>query len=132
MAGRAGARFVTRPVRPPEMKMKASRRGFLGATGVAALAAVSPADTADDPLGVRKDFPATGDYTFLNTAYIGLISQPVVDAAHDWIDARARHTYSVGQMEAKKQEARKLFAGLVGAGEDEIGFLFSTSEGENV
>ena len=35
-------------------------------------------------------------------------------------------------MEAKKHEARKLFAEMVGAHEDEIGFLFSTSEGENV
>ena len=116
--------------------MKPSRRGFLGASGVAAFSAMATNTPAagddDDPLGVRKDFPATGDYTFLNTAYIGLISQPVVDAAHDWIEARARRTYSVGQMEAKKQEARKLFAEMVGASEDEIGFLFSTSEGENV
>ncbi len=116
--------------------MKPSRRGFLGASGITALSAMAPATPAgisdDDPLGVRKDFPATGDYTFLNTAYIGLISQPVVDAAHDWIEARARHTYSVGHMEAKKAEARKLFTGLVGAGEDEIGFLSSTTEGENI
>ena len=116
--------------------MKTSRRGFLGASGLTAFSAMAPAAPAssagDDPLGVRKDFPATGDYTFLNTAYIGLISQPVVDAAHDWIEARARRTYNVGHMEAKKQEARKLFAEMVGAGEDEIGFLTSTTEGENV
>jgi selenocysteine lyase/cysteine desulfurase len=116
--------------------MQSSRRRFLEASGVAALSAMaSPAPAAgsdDDPLGVRKDFPATRDYTFLNTAYIGLISQPVVDAAHDWIEARARHTYTVGQMEAKKHEARKLFAAMVGAAEDEIGFLSSTTEGENV
>ena len=114
--------------------VQASRRRFLGASGVAAFSAVaaSAADSGDDPLGVRKDFPATRDYTFLNTAYIGLISQPVVDAAHDWIEARARHTYTVGQMEAKKHEARKLFAAMVGASEEEIGFLSSTTEGENV
>jgi selenocysteine lyase/cysteine desulfurase len=116
--------------------MDPTRRGFLGASGVTALSAMaSPAPAAggdDDPLGVRKDFPATGDYTFLNTAYIGLISQPVVDAAHDWIEARARRTYNVGHMEGKKAEARKLFAAMVGAGEDEIGFLSSTTEGENV
>jgi selenocysteine lyase/cysteine desulfurase len=35
-------------------------------------------------------------------------------------------------MEAKTAEARKLFAEMVGAGTDEIGFLYSTSEGENV
>lgn len=116
--------------------MQSSRRGFLGVSGASAVSALGMAANAmvgsDDPLGVRKDFPATGDSTFLNTAYIGLIPQQVVDAAHDWIEARARHTYSVGQMEEKKHEARKLFAGMVGASEDEIGFLFSTSEGENV
>ena len=112
--------------------MEPNRRGFLGFSGISALSAMAPAVGSDDPLGVRKDFPATRDHTFLNTAYIGLIPQPVVDAAHDWTEARARHTYSVGQMEQKKHEARKLFAEMVGANEDEIGFLFSTSEGENV
>src|ERR1700722_15624127 len=108
--------------------MDRSRRGFLGISGAAALAAVTPAartqSGSDDPLGVRKDFPATQDYTFLNTAYIGLIPQPVVAAAQKWIEARARHTYNVGQMEDKKHEARKLFAEMVGASENEIGFLF--------
>jgi cysteine desulfurase/selenocysteine lyase len=115
--------------------MKASRRRFLGASGIAAFSAMTPIEAAgseDDPLGVRKDFPATGDYTYLNTAYIGLISQPVVEASRDWIEARARRPYTVGQMLAKTQETRKLFAEMVGASEDEIGFLYSTSEGENV
>jgi selenocysteine lyase/cysteine desulfurase len=35
-------------------------------------------------------------------------------------------------MEAKTDEARKLFAEMVGADADEIGFLYSTSQGENV
>jgi selenocysteine lyase/cysteine desulfurase len=116
--------------------MDRSRRGFLEISGASALTALTPAvrtaKGSDDPLGVRKDFPAIQDYTFINTAYIGLIPNPVVTAAHDWIDARSRHTYSVGQMEDKKHEARKLFAEMVGASEDEIGFLFSTTEGENI
>lgn len=118
------------------MKTQISRRGFVGASGVAAFSSLAAAPAAavsdDDPLGVRKDFPATRDSTYLNTAYIGLISQPVVDAARDWTEARARRPYSVGQMLAKTDETRKLFAEMVGAGEDEIGFLFSTSEGENI
>ena len=109
--------------------MNSSRRGFLAASGLCALAV---AGEGDDPLGVRKDFPAVRDYTFLNTAYIGLTPKPVADAAHEWVEARALHTYSVGQMEQKKRESRELFAKLVGADSDEIGFLFSTSEGENV
>ena len=86
----------------------------------------------DDPLGVRKDFPALRDYTFLNTAYTGLISQAVVDAAREWTATRAGRTYTVGEMLAKTDEARKLYAGMIGAGEDEIAFLSSTSEGENI
>jgi len=86
----------------------------------------------DDPLGTRKDFPATLDYTYLNTAYIGLISQAVVDAAREWTETRARRPHSIGQMEARTDEARKLFAEMVGADADEIGFLYSTSQGENV
>ncbi len=113
--------------------MDPSRRRFIGVSSAAALSSLSlAASDTDDPLGVRKDFPATRDYTFLNTAYIGLTPQPVADAARDWIDARVRHTYTVGQMEAKKREARSLFAEMVGAHPDEIAFLFSTSEGENV
>jgi selenocysteine lyase/cysteine desulfurase len=35
-------------------------------------------------------------------------------------------------MLATTDETRRLFAELVGAGEDEVGFLYSTTEGENV
>ena len=116
--------------------MELSRRDFLTATsGAAVLAGLGGASAAaaeEDPLGVRKDFPALREYTYLNTAYIGLIPQAVVDAGRDWLEARAHRTYTVQQMQAKTDETRKLFARMVGAGEDEIGFLFSTSEGENV
>ena len=71
--------------------MDLTRRDFLGVTATAAVASLQRiAGTADDPLGVRKDFPALRDYTFLNTAYTGLISQAVVDAAREWTDTRAR------------------------------------------
>src|SRR5579864_2360863 len=101
------------------MKMEISRRGFVGASGIAALssrgAPAAPAHANDnDPLGVRKDFPATRECTYLNTAYIGLTSQAVVDAARDFAEARALRPYNVGQMKAKTDEARKLFAEMVG------------------
>jgi selenocysteine lyase/cysteine desulfurase len=114
--------------------MDLSRRDFLGVTAAAAALplqrAVGGAD--GDPLGVRNDFPALRELTFLNTAYTGLIPQAVVDAAHDWTDTRARRGYTVGEMLAKADEARKLYAGMIGAGEDEIAFLSSTTEGENI
>ena len=68
--------------------MDLTRRGFLGVTATAAVASLQRTVGAaqDDPLGVRKDFPALRDYTFLNTAYTGLIPQAVVDAAREWTD----------------------------------------------
>ena len=114
--------------------MNLTRRDFLGVTATAAVASLQrTVDAAqDDPLGVRSDFPALRDYTFLNTAYTGLIPQAVVDAAREWTDTRARRGYTVGEMLAKTDEARKLYAAMIGAGEDEIAFVSSTTEGENV
>jgi selenocysteine lyase/cysteine desulfurase len=113
--------------------MDFSRREFLGTTAGAAVASFQrTAGTADDPLGVRRDFPALGDYTFLNTAYTGLISRAVVEAAREWTDTRAGRTYTVGEMLAKTDEARQLYAATIGAGVDEIAFLSSTTEGENI
>lgn len=113
--------------------MDLTRRHFLGVTAGAAVASVQPAATqADDPLGVRKDFAGLRDLTFLNTAYAGLIPQPVADAARQWIDRRATRSYTVGEMFARAEEARKLLAGMIGAGEDEIAFISSTTEGENI
>ena len=114
--------------------MDLTRRDFLGVTATAAAASVQRTVSAaqDDPLGVRKDFPALREYTFLNTAYTGLISQAVVDAAREWTDTRARRTYTVGEMLAKADEARKLYAAMIGAADDEIAFLSSTTEGENL
>lgn len=114
--------------------MHLSRRQFVSAVPSAALLAglKSVEPTGDDPLGVRKDFPVLRDENFLNTAYIGLIPQAVVDAGHDWLESRARRTYPVQRMLEKTDETRQLFARLIGAGDDEIGFLYATSEGENV
>jgi len=113
--------------------MDLSRRDFLGVSATAALEPLQrTVGTADDPLGVRKDFPALRELTFLNTAYTGLISQAVVDAAREWTDTRARRTYTVGEMLAKADEVRKRYAAMFGAGEDEIAFLSSTTEGENI
>jgi selenocysteine lyase/cysteine desulfurase len=114
--------------------MDLTRRSFLGLTATAAVTALPRTAVAaqDDPLGVRADFPALRDLTFLNTAYTGLIPQAVVDAAREWTATRASRTYTVGEMLAKADEARKLYAGMIGAGEDEIAFVSSTTEGENI
>jgi len=117
--------------------MRLTRRQFIGATsGATAFGALAePARGAGQttaPFNPRADFPAVNDYAFLNTAYIGLIARPVVEAGRAWLDARATRPLEVGEMLAKADEVRHRFAGLINATDDEIGLLFSTSEGENV
>ena len=112
--------------------MDLSRRDFLGVTAGAVASLQRGTEPAGDPLGVRKDFPALRDYTFLNTAYTGLIPQAVVDAGREWMATRAGRTYTVGEMLAKSDDVRKQYAAMFGAGEDEIAFLASTTEGENI
>ena len=117
--------------------MRLTRRQFIGATsGATALGALAePARGAGQttaPFNPRADFPAVNDYAFLNTAYIGLIARPVVEAGRAWLDARATRPLEVGEMLAKADEVRHRFAGLINATDDEVGLLFSTSEGENV
>jgi len=117
--------------------MTFSRRQFLSAaSGAAMIGAASERVVGGaqpgQPLSTRADFPAVNEYTFLNTAYIGLIPRPVVDAGRAWLDARARRPLEVGEMLAKADEVRHRFAALINATDDEIGLLFATSEGENV
>jgi len=116
--------------------MELSRRDFLSVTATAAALPLLETRTAaaaqDDPLGVRRDFPALRDYAFLNTAYTGLAPQVVVDASREWLATRAGRTFTVGEMLAKADEVRRNYATMFGAAEDEIAFLASTSEGENM
>jgi selenocysteine lyase/cysteine desulfurase len=115
--------------------MEISRRQLLRGTtsGAAAIAAIGlrPGQAAD-PLDVRKDFPAASEGTFLNTAYIGPIPRPVADAGRAWLEARARQPLGVADMLARTDEARSRFARLINASDEEIGLLYSTTEGENV
>ena len=117
--------------------MKFTRRQFLGATsGAAAIGALAEPAAAHaqpgQPLTTRADFPAANEVAYLNTAYIGPIARPVVEAGRAWLDARARRPLEVGEMFAKADEVRHRFATLINATDDEIGLLFATSEGENV
>ncbi|MBI2834269.1 MAG: aminotransferase class V-fold PLP-dependent enzyme [Acidobacteria bacterium] len=117
--------------------MDLSRRQFLGAASSAlTLSRVAPpaavAGTGDDPLGVRADFPVTREGIYLNSAYIAPIPAPVVEAGRAFLEAKSSHPLSVEDMQAKTDTVRRQFASLIGATSDEIGFLFATSEGENV
>ena len=94
--------------------------------------AQSPTIDRDDPLGVRRDFPASRDGLYLNSAYIAPIPLPVADAARAFADRKASKPIPLDEMLKKTDEVRGQFARLVGAEPDEIGFLFATSEGENI
>lgn len=95
-------------------------------------AVLSEAVTGDDPLGVRADFPVVRERNYLNSAYITPIPRSVVAAGHAFVESKSLRPISLGDMLLKTDEVRAQFARLVNASTDEIGFLFSTSEGENV
>ena len=115
--------------------MDLNRRQFIEATsGAAALLplAQSPAADRDDPLGVRRDFPTVRDGLYLNSAYITPSPLPVAEAARAFAERKASRPIPLDEMLKKTDDVRGQFARLVGADPDEIGFLFATSEGENI
>lgn len=95
-------------------------------------AVLSEAVTGDDPLGVRADFPVVRERNYLNSAYITPIPRSVVVAGQAFLESKSLRPISLGDMLLKTDEVRAQVARLLNASTDEIGFLFSTSEGENV
>jgi selenocysteine lyase/cysteine desulfurase len=88
---------------------------------------------ADDPLGVRGDFPIVANRVFLNSAYIAPIPKQVVAAGRAFLEEKSTNSFQLGSLLRKCDELRTQFARLVNAASaDEIGLLFSTGEGENV
>src|SRR5438105_3854751 len=116
--------------------MELNRRQFIEvASGAAVLLPVERQPTEgdqDDPLGVRRDFPAARDGLYLNSAYIAPVPTAVADAGRLFAERKASKPIPLDEMLSKTDEVRGQFARLVGAGPDEIGFLYSTSEGENI
>lgn len=122
--------------------MSLSRRSFVATaaslTAVAASRGVEPALASvscvsdDDPLGVRADFPIVRERTYLNSAYIAPVPRQVVAAGQAFVESKSLRPIPLGDMLKKTDEVRGQFARLVNALPDEIGFLFATSEGENI
>jgi len=116
-----------------------NRRQFIEvAAGAAALRPreaqrpMTDREKTDDPLGVRRDFPVVRDGLYLNSAYIAPFPLPVAEAARVFADRKTSKPIPLGEMLAKTDEVRQQFARLVRADAAEIGFLFATSEGENI
>jgi cysteine desulfurase / selenocysteine lyase len=116
--------------------MPYTRRALLGAlSGAAGLATVRPARAGGhlaDPLSVRADFPVADTSLFLNSAYITPTPLPVVDAGREFAASKGYAPIALGDMLRKTNAVRVQYAKLINASPDEIGFLFATSEGENV
>jgi selenocysteine lyase/cysteine desulfurase len=110
-----------------------SRRAFLQSLSAAAAArpAIAAAQ-AVDPLGVRAEFPAATRRTYLNAAYIAPVPRAVAAAGCRFVDAKAEQPIALGEMQAHADGVRAAYATLIGAGADEIAFLYATSEGENI
>jgi selenocysteine lyase/cysteine desulfurase len=112
------------------------RREFLAALP-AAVAAVHAdvaqrAPLSSDPLGVRGEFPVAEETLYLDSAYITPTPSPVIEAGRAFAESKGRRPIPLGDMLRKTDEVRGRFARLIGASPEEIGFLFATSEGENV
>ncbi|HEX4935288.1 MAG TPA: aminotransferase class V-fold PLP-dependent enzyme [Gemmatimonadaceae bacterium] len=113
----------------------ANALGAVGASDGAAAAVgpdAHPTPPAQDPLGVRPDFPVVREGHYLNSAYITPVPMPVVAAGRAFLERKATDPIPLGDMLAHTDVVRGQFARLVNASPDEIGFLFATSEGENI
>lgn len=114
--------------------MTTSRRLFLQSLAASAAIARPAAATIQgaDPLGVRHDFPAAADRLYLNSAYIAPVPRQVAAAGRAFVDAKSERPISLGEMQRAADTVRAQYASLIGASPDEIAFLYSTSEGENI
>src|SRR5689334_15435375 len=115
--------------------MAYTRRAFLSAlSGVAGLSTLRPvrANAVADPLGVRANFPVADTSLSLNSAYITPTPIPVVNAGREFAESKGYAPIALGDMLKKTDAVRAQYANLINASPDEIGFLFATSEGENV
>jgi len=70
--------------------------------------------------------------TYLNSAYITPSPTPVVMAASDFLKSKSVSPVSLGEMLAEVDRTRGNFAQLIHAEAQEVGVLFSTSDGENI
>ena len=115
--------------------MDVNRRQFIGAASAAAALQplASPAQAADDdPLGVRADFDVVRSGLYLNSAYIAPVPRQVAAVAREFAERKVSKPIPLDEMLRKTDEVRAQFARLVHAEPAEVGFLFSTSEGENI
>jgi cysteine desulfurase/selenocysteine lyase len=87
---------------------------------------------ADLAASTRADFEVARRWAFLDNSFIGPMPRPVKEAGLRHLEARSADETDVFGLLATVDRVRAKFAGLIGADPSEIGFLYTTSEAENV
>ena len=79
---------------------------------------------------IRKAFPVTEKYTYLNSAAVGTIPTVSVEAVYSQLkDASENGTVNFNDWVATKNRARALVAQMLNVKAEQIAFLRNTSDG---
>jgi cysteine desulfurase/selenocysteine lyase len=82
---------------------------------------------------VRRLFPVTRRYAYLNHAAVGSLATPVVEAMSQYVAARSTSgSLALPDGEERLEQMRQLAAHFLGASRDEITFTSSVSHGLNI
>jgi selenocysteine lyase/cysteine desulfurase len=69
----------------------------------------------DDVLEVRREFPATREVAYLNTATVGLASRHLIAAYRELVDEWEQHPFDYTRAEIAGERSRRAVAQLIGA-----------------
>lgn len=81
---------------------------------------------------VRRNYPATSNWTYVDVAARGLLSTGTRDAVDAYLDHRMAEGGDKAWMFQQVEKARTAFAALIGAEADEIALTKNVSEGVNI
>jgi len=112
--------------------ISAGNAALIDGEGAASNGRANLVQSADDPLGVRPDFPVIEEHIYLDSPYITPSPRQVIDAGDAFWQAKARNPISLGGMLAETTRVRENFARLIGATAAEVSILDATSAGENL
>jgi selenocysteine lyase/cysteine desulfurase len=85
-----------------------------------------------DPLGVRADFRGASNGTYLDTPGTVVLARQVEEAGNAFLRTQGDGPISLPAIFQRTSEVRAKFASVFGAAEHEVGFMYTTAEGENV
>jgi selenocysteine lyase/cysteine desulfurase len=86
----------------------------------------------NDPFNARGDFRALNAGVYLDTPATAPLPRQVEEAGNAFIALQGDGPISLPAIFQRTSEVRAKFASLFGASEREVGFMYTTAEGENV